>query len=81
MTGAIPFAEIENDTVVIVNIIEGYLPSLADHKRMTWIHQLISLMNKCWKIDPRDRPTAKVCLKTVDWMVSRLIFKLAEPVP
>lgn len=69
MTNSIPFQD-DRDTVVIARVLMGDLPRIADDARMSLIQALCSLMTKCWRIDPEQRPTAADCLKSITWMVS-----------
>ncbi|KIO33889.1 hypothetical protein M407DRAFT_49968, partial [Tulasnella calospora MUT 4182] len=66
MTNSIPFQDVRNTTTVIVRLIRGDLPSISNDARMLLIQALCSLMIKCWSIDPKKRPTAEECCKSVE---------------
>ncbi|KIO26920.1 hypothetical protein M407DRAFT_23857, partial [Tulasnella calospora MUT 4182] len=68
MTNSIPFQHVRKDSMVIKQVIQGDLPSVTDHIRMSLILQLCSITIKCWSINPSDRPTAKDCVKLISWM-------------
>ncbi|KIO32719.1 hypothetical protein M407DRAFT_18478, partial [Tulasnella calospora MUT 4182] len=68
MTNSIPFQDVRKDSMVIKHVIEGKLPSVTDHTRMSLIVRLCSVMIKCWSIKPRERPTAEDCRKLIGWM-------------
>ncbi|KIO17069.1 hypothetical protein M407DRAFT_54135, partial [Tulasnella calospora MUT 4182] len=61
MTNSIPFEHVRKDSMIIKHVIDGKLPSVTDHTRMSLILKLCSLMIKCWSINPHERPTAKDC--------------------
>ncbi|KIO23343.1 hypothetical protein M407DRAFT_27187 [Tulasnella calospora MUT 4182] len=75
MTNSIPFQDVRKDSMVIKHVIDGKLPSVTDHTRMSLILALCSLMIKCWSINPRERPTAEHCRMSMDWM------PMAAPAP
>ncbi|KIO23340.1 hypothetical protein M407DRAFT_27185 [Tulasnella calospora MUT 4182] len=68
MTNSIPFQDVRKDSMIIKHVIDGKLPSVTDHARMSLILGLCSLMIKCWNINPRERPTAVDCRKLMSWM-------------
>ncbi|KIO33787.1 hypothetical protein M407DRAFT_65175, partial [Tulasnella calospora MUT 4182] len=70
MTHSIPFQDVRKDSVVIKHVIQGNLPSVTDHARMSLILSLCSLMIECWSVDLTKRPTAEDCRKSIEWMVS-----------
>ncbi|KIO32716.1 hypothetical protein M407DRAFT_66312, partial [Tulasnella calospora MUT 4182] len=69
MTNSIPFQTVRKDSMIIKHVIDGKLPSVTDHTRMSLILELCSVMIKCWSINPRERPTAEDCRKSIKWMV------------
>lgn len=75
MTDALPFEDVASDIVVVERVLEGKLPSLADHAHLLLIHELCSLMNMCWRINPTERPTADSCRRTIEKMVREPIQK------
>ncbi|KIO23328.1 hypothetical protein M407DRAFT_78217, partial [Tulasnella calospora MUT 4182] len=72
MTNSIPFEDVRKDSMIIKQVIDGKLPSVTDHTRMSLIMSLCSLMIKCWSINPCERPTAEDCRKLMSWMVGRV---------
>ncbi|KIO27943.1 hypothetical protein M407DRAFT_22850 [Tulasnella calospora MUT 4182] len=68
MTNSIPFQHVQKDSMIIKHVIDGKLPSVTDHTRMSLILELCSLMIKCWSINPGERPTAEDCRKLMRWM-------------
>ncbi|KIO32712.1 hypothetical protein M407DRAFT_101088 [Tulasnella calospora MUT 4182] len=68
MTNSIPFQNILKGSMIIKHVVDGKLPSVTDHTRMSLILELCSLMIKCWSINPRERPTAEDCRKSMDWI-------------
>ncbi|KIO26918.1 hypothetical protein M407DRAFT_23856 [Tulasnella calospora MUT 4182] len=68
MTGFIPFQNVRKDSMVIKRVIQGDLPSVTNHVRMSLIMQLCSIIIKCWSINPSERPTAEDCRKFIAWM-------------
>ncbi|KIO24525.1 hypothetical protein M407DRAFT_76836, partial [Tulasnella calospora MUT 4182] len=70
MTNSVPFENIKKDAIIIKHVIDGNLPSVTDHARISLTRQLCSLMVGCWSVDPTKRPTAEDCRKSMEWMVS-----------
>ncbi|KIO23336.1 hypothetical protein M407DRAFT_27183 [Tulasnella calospora MUT 4182] len=68
MTNSIPFQDVRKNSMIIKHVIDGKLPSVTDHTRMSLIMKLCSLMIKCWSINPFERPTAEDCQKLMSWM-------------
>lgn len=68
MTGSIPFENVTKDSIVIIQVIRGDLPSVTDHVRMSLMLELCSIMTKCWSINLGERPTAQGCRKFMGWM-------------
>ncbi|KIO25934.1 hypothetical protein M407DRAFT_24784 [Tulasnella calospora MUT 4182] len=68
MTNSVPFENVRKDAIIIKHVIDGKLPSVTDHARMSLIRQLCSLMAGCWSVDPTKRPTAEDCQKSMRWM-------------
>ncbi|KIO33790.1 hypothetical protein M407DRAFT_17396 [Tulasnella calospora MUT 4182] len=71
MTSSIPFQNVQKDSVIIKHVIQGNLPSVADHARMSLILSLCSLMIECWSVDLTKRPKARDCRKFIQWMASK----------
>ncbi|KIO23331.1 hypothetical protein M407DRAFT_27179 [Tulasnella calospora MUT 4182] len=68
MTNSIPFQDVRKDSMIIKHVIDGKLPPVTDHTRMSLIMSLCSLMIKCWSINPCERPTAEDCRKLMSHM-------------
>ena len=54
MTGRRPFWDHDHDTELIIKIIDGLHPPILTSAPEGYIE----LMQKCWNIDPKERPTA-----------------------
>lgn len=70
MTENIPFHDVKKDTIVIKRVIQGDLPPITEHARMSLTRDLCSLMSQCWNDNPSQRPTGEECRKLLNWMVS-----------
>ncbi|KIO19740.1 hypothetical protein M407DRAFT_30630 [Tulasnella calospora MUT 4182] len=68
MTESLPFEEVNSDFDVVVRVVEGKLPSLRDDANLALIHELCSLMEMCWKVQPTERPTAESCQSAIEDM-------------
>ncbi|KAG8901177.1 hypothetical protein FRC00_008560 [Tulasnella sp. 408] len=68
ITDRYPFEELHVESAIAIKIMEGQLPSLYRHHQLSELHQLCSIMNNCWKFDPRERPSATKCLKDIEWI-------------
>ncbi|KIO17804.1 hypothetical protein M407DRAFT_32526 [Tulasnella calospora MUT 4182] len=71
LTDDYPFEELKLDFEVTMRIIEGHLPSIYDHDQLSQIRSLCSPMQSCWKPEPKERPSAIECLKTLRWIENR----------
>ncbi|KIO25930.1 hypothetical protein M407DRAFT_75132, partial [Tulasnella calospora MUT 4182] len=78
MTNSVPFENVRKDTIIIKHVIDGKLPSVTDHARMSLIRRLCSLMAGCWSVDPTKRPTAEDCRKSMKRMVSSVGIRFRE---
>ncbi|KIO26319.1 hypothetical protein M407DRAFT_24405 [Tulasnella calospora MUT 4182] len=67
MTSNFPFQE-KSDVSVVIQIIQGKLPSIHGDGRIDQAVALANLMTDCWSLDPGQRPTAKLCERQVYWM-------------
>ncbi|KAG8918618.1 hypothetical protein FRC01_001758 [Tulasnella sp. 417] len=67
MTSNFPF-DGENDLSVVLQIVEGKLPSVHGDSRLDQVVALANLMIDCWNLDPDKRPTATSCERGVYWM-------------
>lgn len=72
MKNSIPFENVQKDSAVIKQVIQGELPSVTDHVRMSLILQLSSIIKQCWSINPSKRPTAGEFRKSMGWMASAI---------
>lgn len=69
MTGSLPFEDAASEVAVVECVLEGKLPSLTDNAHLSLIDELCSLMNKCWEVQPSQRPTADFCRTSIQKMV------------
>ncbi|KIO20728.1 hypothetical protein M407DRAFT_45985, partial [Tulasnella calospora MUT 4182] len=60
LTGDIPF-EGENDVSTVCLILKGELPEVHGDVHLNQVVALANLMNKCWSLNPSERPTASDC--------------------
>ncbi|KAG9042434.1 hypothetical protein FS837_010882 [Tulasnella sp. UAMH 9824] len=67
ITDSIPFQGVK-DAIAIKRIVRGDLPSISSDARMMLMQALCSLVEHCWSVDPRKRPTAEDCRKELGWM-------------
>lgn len=68
MTSNFPF-EGNTDVSVVVQIIQGKLPSVHGDDRLDQVMALADLIMDCWSLHPSNRPTAQSCERQVYWMV------------
>ncbi|KIO24151.1 hypothetical protein M407DRAFT_26426 [Tulasnella calospora MUT 4182] len=68
MTNSVPFQHVQQDSLIVIQVMNGDLPSVTDHARMSLMTRLCSLMIGCWSVDPSERPTAEYCRKLIKWM-------------
>src|SRR6266498_2440256 len=60
-TGCKPFANVEHDTNLIYNIIDGIRPKITDDTPEC----IANLMKRCWDTDPNKRPAMDEIHKTL----------------
>ncbi|KAG9040800.1 hypothetical protein FS837_000170 [Tulasnella sp. UAMH 9824] len=68
MTENIPFHDAKKDTIIVRRVIQGDLPSITEHARMSLARDLCSVMSQCWNDNPSQRPTSEECRKLLSWM-------------
>ncbi|KIO19672.1 hypothetical protein M407DRAFT_30676 [Tulasnella calospora MUT 4182] len=68
VTGNIPFDNLEQPVPIIVRITKGDLPVVKNNGQLRQIGTLCSLMEECWKLDAKSRPTAARCQQVVSFM-------------
>ncbi|KIO16182.1 hypothetical protein M407DRAFT_34180 [Tulasnella calospora MUT 4182] len=68
ITDHYPFEELDSETHVLMRVLGGQLPMIYDHHQLSEIGLLCSMMQRCWKQDPVERPPVTECLKTMKLM-------------
>lgn len=71
MTNSLPFQDASTDAAVVTSVLGGKLPSPSECAYISVIHELCSLVNMCWKINPTERPTADYCGESIEQMVRK----------
>ncbi|KAG8937624.1 hypothetical protein FRC00_003155 [Tulasnella sp. 408] len=64
MTGDLPYEGTSTDYAIIRQIFESPIPTVNGASRLSDCLQVWELMKRCWKVDPAQRPTAKMCKTT-----------------
>ena len=62
MTGRRPFWDQDHDTDLIIRICDGLHPPIVTNAPKSYIE----LMQECWNLDPKKRPTAADMLKKIE---------------
>jgi len=62
MTGRRPFWDKDHDTELIIRIYDGLRPPIVTNAPKSYIE----LMQECWNLDPKKRPTAADMLKKIE---------------
>lgn len=68
ITDRYPYEELDSEAQVIMKIIDGQVPMIHDHHRLSQIHKLWKVMQKCWTTDPSERPSATEYRKAITWI-------------
>lgn len=74
MTGKLPFDDIYKESLVVLSVTKGNLPTVANNEDIAQLRALCALMTRCWSMDPYKRPTAEECEKNNVWLVT--LFEL-----
>ncbi|KIO21139.1 hypothetical protein M407DRAFT_29243, partial [Tulasnella calospora MUT 4182] len=70
MTGKFPFSDLQSEPAIMMQVIEGQVPSALEEQHLSQIVRLCSLMTDCWAFDPQERPNVSRCRNEVRWMPS-----------
>lgn len=70
ITDSYPFEELDSEMDVTFRILEGQLPLIYDHRQLSQVHSLCSIMKNCWNSEPDERPSVTECWRNLQWMVS-----------
>ncbi|KIO16619.1 hypothetical protein M407DRAFT_85814, partial [Tulasnella calospora MUT 4182] len=70
ITGEIPFHDIKTNCAVMLQVIQGKVPSTHKNAQLAQVLRLCSLVADCWELNPTHRPTVARCCDEIDWMVS-----------
>ncbi|KAG9022278.1 hypothetical protein FS837_006498 [Tulasnella sp. UAMH 9824] len=68
MTGDLPYQETSADYAIMAKIFESTLPQVDGTSRLSECLQVWELMQRCWKVNPQNRPTAQMCKTTVTYL-------------
>ncbi|KIO25869.1 hypothetical protein M407DRAFT_75139, partial [Tulasnella calospora MUT 4182] len=71
LTGEWPYEEIIAEALVMCRIIQNPLPQVNGESRLSYCLQVWELMTRCWNADPRQRPTARMCMTIVTYLVCK----------
>ncbi|KIO18451.1 hypothetical protein M407DRAFT_83902, partial [Tulasnella calospora MUT 4182] len=70
VTDNYPFPEAKTNNLITIKVMAGLLPSLYDDVQLSQIGNLCFVMVRCWKSEPKERPSAAECLRAIQWIVS-----------
>lgn len=70
VTDNYPFPETKNSNLITIKVIMGQLPSVHTNDQLSQVHLLCDVMVRCWKAEPRARPSVGECRKFLQWIVS-----------
>ncbi|KAG9048659.1 hypothetical protein FS837_012287 [Tulasnella sp. UAMH 9824] len=68
ITDNYPFPETESQSIITIKVIKGQLPSIHKDEQLSQVHQLCDVMVRCWKAEPKERPSAADCRKALQWI-------------
>ncbi|KAG9022287.1 hypothetical protein FS837_006484 [Tulasnella sp. UAMH 9824] len=68
MTGDLPYQETSADYAIMAKIFESTLPQVDGTARLSDCLQVWDLMQRCWKVNPQERPTAEMCKTTITYL-------------
>lgn len=68
ITGEIPFHDIKTNCAVMLQVIQGKVPSTHKNAQLAQVLRLCSLVADCWELNPTHRPTVARCCDEIDWM-------------
>lgn len=75
MTNKVPFPEVNAGGVITLKVVQGEVPSAREDAQLSQITRLCSLMEDCWRFDPKKRPDIARCTNEVKRMVSRMVIR------
>lgn len=61
LTGDLPFNSVKRENEVIIRIIGGNIPNIAEYFDSPQVNFLCRLIESCWTMDPDRRPSAIEC--------------------
>ncbi|KIO21325.1 hypothetical protein M407DRAFT_80495, partial [Tulasnella calospora MUT 4182] len=70
MTNQVPFPELYSAGGIVLEVIQGEVPSAREDAQLSQITRLCGLMTDCWELDPSERPNVAQCQNEVACMVS-----------
>ncbi|KIO19309.1 hypothetical protein M407DRAFT_31026 [Tulasnella calospora MUT 4182] len=68
VTDNYPFPETKNQNMVTIKVMKGQLPSVYKDDQLSQVHQLCDVMVRCWKAEPKARPSAADCRRALQWI-------------
>ncbi|KIO21742.1 hypothetical protein M407DRAFT_28668 [Tulasnella calospora MUT 4182] len=72
VTDNYPFPEAKTNNLITIKVMAGLLPSLYDDAQLSQIGNLCYVMVRCWKSEPKERPSAAECLRAIQWVPSAI---------
>lgn len=68
ITDNYPFPETKSQSIITIKVIKGQLPSIYKDDQLSQVHQLCDVMVRCWKAEPKERPSAADCRRALQWI-------------
>lgn len=78
VTDNYPFPETKNANLITIKVIMGQLPSVYNDDHLSQIYLLCDVMVRCWRAEPKARPSAVECRKALQWIVSRELHESSQ---
>jgi len=72
ITERLPFYDAEGPTVVMRRILDGQLPTAQETPEFDTVTSVWGLLQWCWAMEPKDRPTINECLSELQSFTSSM---------